>query len=109
MKNLFIIISLTTLIFISSCSKNDTDQTQAELTAAKLIKLFGSTSGTLTNGIIYINNETGKTVSSSASYSISSDGYITINSISFNLTYLTYYYVFSTSSPIGYELDFTGI
>jgi hypothetical protein len=107
-------IFLISALFLSACKKNETDQTQAELTAAKLIKLFGSSSGSLPSGnAIHIVNESGKSSTTSSSFSISSDGFITIgdsfNSCSYNLSYLIMYQVYISNSNVIYFLYFSGI
>jgi hypothetical protein len=98
---------LITCLLFCSCRKTTT-LTQAEITAQKLTQFLGTSSGSYTNGAgLYVANNAGYLIYSATSFSISSDGYITVSasnntSITYNLQYLKDYYTFGNSI----ELEF---
>ena len=94
MKHLLTIILFSTVSLLFACTKSSDSPTQAELTAQKLVTVFGSSSGTFSNGrVIYLSNNAGYVILTATTYKISSEGYITVSAsgqdpITFNLEYL---------------------
>lgn len=107
-----LLFTLPALLLLIACTKNTALPTQAQLTATKLVQLFGSTSGNLGNGtVVYVVDNTGHIINTATPFNISSDGYIILwtsgqDPVTYNLDYLTRYSRYSYGTN-NFELDFS--